>query len=153
MNKGGARVRSGLRAPVALIDIAPSLHEMRLIKSDDEIALMQKAVDISGRAHVRAMEACKPGIYEYQLEAEVSHEFQCLGARYPAYNSIVGSGANSCVLHYVTNNEKIKEGSLVLIDAGAEYQHYAADITRTFPANGRFSAEQRAIYDIVLNAQ
>jgi Xaa-Pro aminopeptidase len=114
---------------------------------------MQKAVDISARAHVRAMEACKPGIYEYQLEAELLHEFQSLGARYPAYNSIVGSGANTCILHYVTNNEKIKDGSLVLVDAGAEYQNYAADITRTFPANGRFTNEQRAIYEIVLKAQ
>lgn len=153
MNKVRAQVRSGVAAPMALVDITPSLHEMRLFKSNEEIALMQKAVDISGRAHVRAMEACKPGMYEYQLEAELLHEFQCHGARYPAYNSIVGAGRNTCVLHYVSNDEKIKEGDLVLIDAGAEYHNYASDITRTFPANGRFSAEQRAIYEIVLKAQ
>lgn len=153
MNSVRAKVRSGLSAPVALIDISPSLHEMRLFKSADEIAVMQKAVDITGRAHVRAMEVCKPGMYEYQLEAELMHEFNCHGARFAAYNSIVGSGKNSCILHYVTNNEKINDGDLVLIDAGAEYENYASDITRTFPANGRFSKEQRAIYELVLSAQ
>ena len=148
-----SQARSGLKAPVAIVDITSSLHEMRLIKSPAEIANMQKAVDISGRAHVRAMEACTPGIMEYQLEAEILHEFNCYGARAAAYSSIVGSGANTCVLHYVQNKQKIKAGDLVLIDAGAEYQNYASDITRTFPASGRFSAEQAAIYDVVLVAQ
>ena len=153
LNNVRSKVRSGAKAPVALIDISQSLHEMRLLKSPAEIAVMQQAVDISARAHVRAMESCKPGMYEYQLEAELMHEFQCHGARYAAYNSIVGAGRNTCVLHYVSNDAKIKDGDLVLIDAGAEYQNYASDITRTFPANGRFSAEQRAIYNIVLAAQ
>jgi Xaa-Pro aminopeptidase len=153
INQLRSKVRSGLKAPIAIVDIASKLHEMRLIKSPAEIALMQKAVDISARAHVRAMEACKPGIMEYQLEAELVHEFHCHGARSPAYSSIVGSGRQTCILHYVANNKKIQNGDLVLIDAGAEYQNYASDITRTFPANGRFSAEQAAIYDIVLSAQ
>ncbi len=153
LNSVRAKARSGLKAPVAVVDIAPSLHEMRLFKSPAEIAMMQKAVDITGHAHVRAMEACTPGIMEYQLEAEITHEFLCHGARAPAYNTIVGSGRNTCVLHYVNNNHKVKSGDLVLIDAGAEYQNYAADITRTFPANGRFTPEQAAIYDIVLTAQ
>jgi Xaa-Pro aminopeptidase len=129
------------------------VHEMRLIKSPSEIALMRKAAEISARAHIRAMQFCKPGMNEYQLEAEVHYEFQRHGARFPAYTSIVGSGANACILHYITNNQPIKNGDLVLIDAGAEYHYYAADITRTFPANGRFSAEQRAIYELVLKSQ
>jgi Xaa-Pro aminopeptidase len=147
------KVRSGVKAPVALVDITAHLHEMRLFKSPAEIAVMQKAIDISARAHVRAMEACTPGMMEYQLEAEIVHEFHCHGARSPAYSSIVGSGPNTCILHYVTNNKKIKDGELVLIDAGAEYQNYASDITRTFPANGRFTKEQAAIYNLVLEAQ
>lgn len=153
LNNVRARSRSGLEAPASIVDLAPTVHEMRLFKSPAEIAVMQRAVDITAHAHVRAMEACKPGIMEYQLEAEIMHEFLMHGARAPAYNCIVGSGRNTCILHYVTNNNKVKNGDLVLIDAGAEYQNYAADITRTFPANGRFSAEQAAIYEIVLAAQ
>ena len=153
LNQLRGRIRSGHQAPVACVDVSETLHEMRLIKSPAEIALMRKAAEISAEAHIRAMRFCKPGINEYQLEAEISHEFQRNGARYPAYTSIVGSGANSCILHYINNNQKIKDGDLVLIDAGAEYEYYAADITRTFPANGHFSDEQRAIYALVLKSQ
>jgi Xaa-Pro aminopeptidase len=126
---------------------------MRLIKSPAEIALMRRAAEISAQAHTRAMLFCQPGVYEYELEAEIIHEFQRNGARFPAYNTIVGSGANTCILHYIENDQVIKKGDLVLVDAGAEYQHYAADITRTFPASGHFTAEQRAIYQIVLDSQ
>lgn len=153
LNKIRNKIRSGLQSPIAFVDIVNSLHEMRLIKTPEEIKLMRKAAEISAAAHVRAMRACKPGMYEYELEAELSYEFQRHGARYVAYASIIGSGANSCILHYNDNNQKIADGSIVLIDAGAEYDCYAADITRTFPANGRFSPEQKAIYDIVLEAQ
>jgi Xaa-Pro aminopeptidase len=153
VNKVRAKIRAGSQSPVAFVDIAPSLHEMRLLKSPAEIDLMQKAADITAKAHIRAMQVCKPNMFEYQLEAELLHEFIGAGARYPAYNSIVGTGKNSCVLHYVNNNEKIIQGDIVLIDAGAEYQNYAADVTRTFPANGQFSAEQREIYELVLESQ
>ncbi len=153
VNQLRAKVRGGIPSPEAFIDIAPTLHEMRLIKSPAEIALMQKAVNITHEAHVRAMRACKPGMHEYELDAELSYTFKRHGAIQPAYNSIVGAGRNTCVLHYIANNKKIADGDLVLIDAGAEYANYAADITRTFPANGRFSAEQRAIYNLVLKAQ
>ncbi|TAK78143.1 MAG: Xaa-Pro dipeptidase, partial [Gammaproteobacteria bacterium] len=122
-------------------------------KSPAEIAMIQTAVNITEKAHLRAMQVCRPGLYEYELEAELMYEFVRHGARFPAYNSIVGAGKNTCILHYVTNNQPIAEGDLILIDAGAEYQYYAADITRTFPANGHFSAEQRAIYELVLAAQ
>lgn len=148
-----AKVRGGVRSPLAIVDVAQLLSEMRLIKSKAEIAVMQKAADISVAAHERAMQACKPGMYEYQLEAELMQEFLNQGARYTAYGSIVGAGKNSCVLHYVANNEKINNGDMVLIDAGCEFENYASDITRTFPANGKFSSEQRAIYDLVLEAQ
>lgn len=153
LGKVRSRIRGGAKMPDSFADITPTLHEMRVIKSKEEIDVIQKAVDISADAHIRAMSVCRPGMYEYELEAELMHEFVRNGARSPAYNSIVGAGRNSCVLHYINNNAKIKSGDLVLIDAGAEYQNYAADITRTFPANGKFSGEQRAIYEIVLDAQ
>lgn len=153
MNKVRGRIRSGLQAPLSVVDITNTLHEMRLIKSPAEIDLMRKAAQISAAAHKRAMQFCEPGINEYQLEAELMHEFQRNGARHCAYTSIVGSGANACILHYVSNNQKVKNGDMVLIDAGAEYHNYASDITRSFPANGRFTPEQRAIYDIVLKSQ
>lgn len=153
VNKVRAKVRGGLQSPNAFVDIANSLHEMRLFKSADEVAVMQKAVDITQAAHIRAMQVCKPGMNEYLLEAELMYEFQRNGARFPAYNCIVGAGRNSCILHYINNNQKILDGDLVLIDAGAEYQNYAADITRTFPANGKYSGEQRAIYELVLASQ
>lgn len=148
-----AKVRGGLACPSSFVDISPSLHEMRLFKSPTEVAMMKRAISITGAAHVRAMEICKPGMYEYEIEATLSYVFLCHGARFHAYNAIVGSGKNTCTLHYVNNDKQIVDGDLVLIDAGAEYGHYAADITRTFPANGRFTAEQRAIYELVLAAQ
>jgi Xaa-Pro aminopeptidase len=153
LNVVRSKMRSGVQAPSQFADILPSLHEMRLHKSEAEIAVMQKTADITKTAHIRAMQTCRPGQYEYELQAEIIYEFLRQGASTAAYPSIVGSGANSCVLHYIKNDKKIMDGDLVLIDAGAEYQNYAADITRTFPANGQFSAEQRAIYEIVLAAQ
>lgn len=147
------KVRGGLQAPIAFVDITPSLHEMRLFKSKDEIEAIRKAVEITYKGHQAAIQICQPGMYEYQLEAAMMYEFLNHGARFTAYNSIVGTGANTCILHYVNNNQKIADGDLILIDAGAEWENYAADITRTFPANARFSAEQRSIYDLVLAAQ
>jgi Xaa-Pro aminopeptidase len=152
-NKIRGKIRNGMQSPLSFVDITNTLHEMRLIKSPAEINLMRKAAQISADAHKRAMMFCEPGIYEYQLEAEIVHEFQRNGARSPAYTPIIGSGANTCILHYISNNQKIKNGDMVLIDAGAEYHCYAADITRSFPANGSFSPEQKTIYDLVLKSQ
>ena len=135
------------------VDLDHLLAELRLIKSAAEIKLMRKAADISAEAHCRAMRFCKPGHYEYQLQAEIEHQFMMSGATGPAYTSIVGGGKNACILHYIENQSALKSGDLVLIDAGCEYQNYAADITRTFPVNGKFSIPQAAIYDIVLAAQ
>lgn len=151
----GIRKQKGRGAipPGEFVDLDHLLHEMRLIKTASELKLMRKAGKISVRAHHRAMQACKPGLYEYQLQAEIEHEFAMSGASAPAYSTIVGGGKNGCVLHYIENKDKLKDGDLVLIDAGCEYRNYAADITRTFPVNGRFSKEQAAIYDIVLEAQ
>lgn len=147
------RVRMGIVAPYEFVNLDQWLHEMRLIKSPSEIELMRKAAQISVQAHLRAMKICRPGLFEYELEAEILHEFYRNGSRSVAYNSIVGGGENSCILHYNDNNTELKNGDLVLIDAGCEYQYYASDITRTFPVNGKFSAEQKAIYEIVLAAQ
>jgi Xaa-Pro aminopeptidase len=129
------------------------LHELRLFKSAAEIRLLRRAADITTRGHRRAMQVCRPGLYEYQLEAEMLHEFATSGARHAAYPSIVGSGANACVMHYIENSGKLRDGDLVLIDAGCELENYASDVTRTFPVNGRFSKEQRALYELVLKAQ
>jgi Xaa-Pro aminopeptidase len=148
-----AKARSGMQPSPTFLDTTSILHEMRLIKDPTEILLMRKAAEISAKAHLAAMQKCEPGMYESHLEAELTYVFQKNNARFNAYPSIVGSGANSCILHYVDNNQIIKNGDLVLIDAGCEYEYYASDITRTFPANGQFSAEQRAIYEIVLAAQ
>lgn len=148
-----AKVRTGATPPGEFLDLSHLLHDMRLFKSAAELRVMRDAGDISARAHVRAMQLCKPGLMEYQLEAEILHEFGKSGARSPAYNSIVGGGRNGCILHYVENDAALKNGDLVLIDAGCELDYYAADITRTFPVNGKFSAEQKALYDIVLAAQ
>lgn len=142
-----------MKGPANVIDIRPLLHEMRLFKSGAEIAAMQVAADISVAAHIRAMKFATPGCYEFQLEAEIHHEFAMSGARQPAYNTIVGSGDNGCILHYTENSDEIVDGDLVLIDAGAEYKGYAADITRTFPVNGQFSKPQAQIYQLVLDAQ
>lgn len=138
--------------PSRLVDLAAVIAEMRLIKSPEEVALLQKAVDISAAGHLRAIQASREGVYEYQLQAELEYEFARQGATAPAYASIVGSGANACVLHYIANQDRLQSGDLVLIDAGAEYQGYAGDITRTFPVNGRFSKPQQQIYELVLQA-
>ncbi len=153
VNRIRAKVRSGATPPGEFLDLDHLLHDMRLFKSAAEIRIMEKASSISCDAHIRAMKACKPGIYEYQLEAEIRHECIVNGAREQAYTPIVGGGKNGCILHYVENSDRLKDGDLVLIDAGGEFQHYAADITRTFPVNGKFSKEQAAIYRIVLAAQ
>lgn len=133
--------------------LVDSVHEMRLKKSPTELDCLRQAAHISGQAHLRAMGACRPGLYEYQLEAELMYEFYRQGSHALAYPNIVASGANSCILHYTENRAQLKSGDLVLIDAGCEYQNYASDITRTFPVNGRFNPEQKAIYHIVLKAQ
>ncbi|MEC8427895.1 MAG: aminopeptidase P N-terminal domain-containing protein, partial [Pseudomonadota bacterium] len=148
-----AKVRSGATPPGEFLDLDHFLHDMRLYKSAAEIRIMREAGEISARAHARAMKFCQPGAHEYQLEAEILHEFAMSGARFAAYSTIVGGGDNACVLHYIDNNEKLKNGDLVLIDAGCELNHYAADITRTFPVGGKFSAEQRALYELTLKAQ
>ena len=153
VNQIRAKARIGAKPPGDISDLAFLLHEHRLIKSDAEIRLMQRAADISAQAHCRAMRECSPGRYEYHLESAIQHDFAEHGARFVAYNSIVGSGKNACCLHYTDNDAKMVDGDLVLIDAGCEYQGYAADITRTFPVNGRFSEEQRAIYNVVLKSQ
>lgn len=139
-------------SPQEFLELGHLLDEMRLVKDADELKLMQRAADISVQAHMEAMRIAKPGIHEYELHAALEHVFRKHDA-WPAYPAIVGTGANACVLHYVANNAKSKAGDLVLIDAGAEYRGYAADITRTFPVNGRFSAPQRALHDLVLKAQ
>jgi Xaa-Pro aminopeptidase len=145
--------RTGVVAPDEFISLNHFLHDMRLYKSRHEIKLMRQAAKISSGAHKRVMKYCKPGMHEYQLEAELVHEFMRNGAHAAAYPSIVGSGANGCILHYTENRDEIGEGDLLLIDAGAEYQGYASDITRTFPASGKFSTAQRQAYDLVLTAQ
>lgn len=148
-----AQVRSGAEPPGEFVDLDHHLHELRLIKSAAEIKQMQAAAAISARAHCRAMQACKPDSYEYELEAELVHEFMRSGAKLQAYPSIVGAGRNACILHYIENGAQAQAGDLVLIDAGCELDGYAADITRTFPVSGKFSAPQKALYDIVLAAQ
>ncbi|CCK08367.1 Xaa-Pro aminopeptidase [Cronobacter sakazakii 696] len=125
---------------------------MRLFKSPEELAVMRRAGEISALAHTRAMQKCRPGMYEYQLEGEILHEFTRHGARFPSYNTIVGGGENGCILHYTENESQLRDGDLVLIDAGCEYKGYAGDITRTFPVNGKFTPAQRAVYDIVLES-
>lgn len=147
------QVRVGLKAPDVIQDIRYTLSENRLIKDASEIALMREAGRISGVAHERAMRMTRPEMYEYQIEAEILRTFASNGARYPAYESIVAGGANACVLHYVSNRDRLKDGDLLLIDAGCEFEGYAGDITRTFPVNGRFTPAQRAVYDIVLEAE
>jgi len=141
------------RAPDSITDPGAILGEMRLVKSPAEIELMQRAADIAAEAHVEAMRAARPGVWEYEIEALIEYVFRRRGASAPAYTSIVGGGANVTVLHYVTNDAQLRDGDLLLIDAGAEYQTYASDITRTFPVNGRFTDAQREIYSVVLDVQ
>ncbi|EPH0090389.1 Xaa-Pro aminopeptidase [Pluralibacter gergoviae] len=144
--------RQNLTAPPAVIDWRPIVHELRLFKSAEELEVMRRAGEITALAHTRVMQKCRPGMFEYQLEGEIHHEFTRHGARYPSYNTIVGGGENGCILHYTENESELRDGELVLIDAGCEYQSYAGDITRTFPVNGKFTPAQRAIYDIVLES-
>ena len=152
VNQVRKRIRTGVKSPDVFISLNHLLHEMRLFKSRDEVSLMRKAAKIAASAHKRAMRICKPGMMEYQIEAELLHEFMLNGARSPAYPSIVGGGANSCILHYTENADELKDGDILLIDAGAEYGNYASDISRTFPVNGTYSREQRQIYELVLDA-
>lgn len=145
--------RSGISAPAEVADIRVLLDDMRLIKSAEEIDTMRRAANIAAQAHIRAMQATRPGKMEYEIEAELLHHFYQHGSRSPAYSSIVAGGANACVLHYIDNNQALKDGDLLLIDAGCELEGYASDITRTFPINGRFSGPQKDVYALVLAAQ
>lgn len=153
VNELRGRARTGVQAPHEFVALEHLLHEQRLFKSPEEIRVMRRAVEVSVRGHLRAMRACRPGRHEYEIEAELAHEFALHGMRSQAYPSIVAGGANACVLHYTENNAVLRDGDLLLIDAGAEYANYAADITRTFPVNGQFSKPQRLIYELVLEAQ
>ena len=148
-----AQGRSGITAPNEIHDVRTLLDEMRLIKDSDELATLRRAAAISSTAHIRAMRASRPGKMEYEIEAELLHEFRKNGAQAPAYTSIVAGGANACVLHYVANNAQLQDGDLLLIDAACELDGYATDITRTFPVNGKFSAAQKDVYEMVLAAQ
>ena len=145
--------RTGTTAPDTVRNLLPLLDEMRLVKDATELATMARAATISGEAHARAMRAARPGVFEYELEAELLYTFRRRGAQSPAYPSIVASGPNACILHYNANDRRTQDGDLVLIDAGCELDGYASDITRTFPVNGRFTPPQRQLYDLVLAAQ
>lgn len=153
INQVRNHVRGGVKIPDTVVNAENMLFEMRLIKSDAELELMRTASKISAAAHVRAMKACQPGMYEYELEAELIYEFHKGGCEGEAYSSIVGSAENACVLHYEENNRQMNDGDLVLIDAAGKYHNYCSDITRTFPVNGKYTPEQRDIYDIVLASQ
>jgi len=153
INAVRAQVRSGIAAPPVIHDLHGRLDAMRVVKDAHEMAMMRRAAAISTVAHARAMRAAKTARNEYEVEAELLHEFRRGGAQAPAYTPIVASGANSCVLHYVSNDAPLQPGSLLLIDAGCEFNGYASDITRTFPVNGRYSAAQRDVYELVLAAQ
>ena len=141
------------RPPQTITDPGALIHEMRLIKTGDEVALMQRSADIAAEAHREAMRAARPGVKEYEIEALIEYTFRRAGAAGPAYNTIVGGGANATILHYIENSAELRDGDLLLIDAGAEYEGFASDITRTFPVNGRFTRAQRDIYDLVLDCQ
>ena len=153
MKQVRSQARAGVNPPSEFHDVEALIHEMRLFKDVHEIDIMRRAAAISARAHIRAMKTCKPGMREYQIEAELLHEFRHSGAQSVAYNSIVASGENSCILHYRAGSTELRSGELCLIDAGCELDGYASDITRTFPVNGKFSGPQRALYDITLAAQ
>jgi Xaa-Pro aminopeptidase len=153
LNEVRGRARTGVGAPEEIVDVRAPLDTMRLVKDAHEIGLMRRAAAISTEAHRRAMERTRPGWHEYQVEAELAHEFLRHGAQAVAYPSIVAGGPNACVLHYRDNNRQLQDGELLLIDAGCEYGSYASDITRTFPVNGRFSGPQRDVYELVLAAQ
>jgi Xaa-Pro aminopeptidase len=146
------KIRGGVYAPSTIIDPGTIVHEMRLRKNDEDLKSLRKAAQISAEGHLAAMKHCKPGMFEYELEAIVEYVFRKKGATGVGYQSIVGSGFNTTILHYNTNNHEVKDGDLVLIDAGAECNLFSGDITRTFPANGKFTRSQQAIYEVVLNA-
>ena len=152
VNRVRAQVRLGAKPPHEFVALSHLLHDLRLYKSRAELRLMRRSAQIAAEAHVRAMRATRPGLNEHEVEAELLHAFRKHGA-VPSYEPIVGGGANACVLHYRANNAELRDGDLLLVDAGAEFECYASDITRTWPVNGRFSPEQRALYDIVLAAQ
>ncbi|MFO7276308.1 MAG: Xaa-Pro aminopeptidase [Pseudomonadota bacterium] len=151
VNQLRAQAKHGRHPPHEFVALDHILHDMRLYKSRAELALMREAARIAAQAHIRAMRFCRPGVHEYEVMAELVHEFRRHNAD-PAYHPIVGGGANACILHYRENDQVLRDGDLLLIDAGCEYQCYASDITRTFPVNGRFTPEQRAVYEIVLEA-
>lgn len=153
VNQVRAKARQGAEAPRELVQLETLLHEQRLFKSESEVALMRRAGEISAAAHVQAMQVCRPGMGEYQLEAEITAHCMREGARFQAYSPIVGGGANGCILHYIDNMDLLQDGDLVLIDAGCELDNYASDITRTFPVNGRFSRHQTELYQLVLDTQ
>jgi Xaa-Pro aminopeptidase len=153
VNRLRKQSRAGIHTPGEFVSLDHLLHDMRLIKSGQEIKAMRTAAKISAAAHCHAMQICEPGLYEYQIEGAILHSFTQQGARESAYASIVGGGANGCVLHYTENSDRLRSNDLLLIDAGAEYDYYAADISRTFPVNGKFSKAQRSLYEIVLEAQ
>lgn len=153
VNAVRARARAGVAAPERVHDVRAVIDEMRLIKDTHELAIMRRAAQIAAAAHRRAMQCVRPGRSEYEIEAELLYEFRRSGAQTPAYTPIVAGGANACVLHYVANDAVLRQGDLLLIDAGCELDGYASDLTRTFPVNGRFSAAQRQVYDVVLAAQ
>ena len=145
--------RQGMHSPTEIVELDHVLNELRLFKSSAEIKAMRTAAEISVQAHIRAMQFTQAGKWEYQVEAEIIHEFMKNDCRSPAYPSIVGGGENGCILHYIENDHRLKNNDLLLIDAGAEYDYYAADITRTFPVNGKFTPAQKALYNLVLDAQ
>jgi Xaa-Pro aminopeptidase len=153
LNAVRANTRAGTVPPAAIRDPRALIDEMRLVKDEAELALMRRAADISCLAHRRAMQFARPGQFEYEVEAELLHTFRRHGSQYPAYSPIVASGPNACVLHYVENDCRMRDGDLLLIDAGCELDGYASDITRSFPVNGRFSGPQKAVYELVLAAQ
>ena len=147
------QARSGVQSPLEIVELDHYLHDMRLYKSRSEISMMRKAANISAAAHKKVMKKCQPGMMEYQLESVFAHTCALKGAREQAYPSIVGGGNNACVLHYIDNEDELKDGDMLLIDAGCEVQHYASDITRTYPVNGVFSKAQAQLYQLVLDAQ
>jgi len=153
LNEVRKQNRSGITAPATVHDVHTLLDEMRLLKDASEVAVMRRAASISAGAHARAMRVTRVGMHEYEIEAELLHEFRKNGSEFPAYTSIVAAGANACVLHYRAGNAIFKNGDLVLIDAGCELESYASDITRTYPVNGMFSPAQKTLYEIVLAAQ
>lgn len=145
--------RARTRTPEAFTLLSQTLHELRVIKSDSELEIMRYAGDVSAAAHIRAMRFCEPGKTEHLVETELRYEFSRRGAKHVAYPPIVASGVNACIMHYIENSARLNDGEMLLIDAGCEIDHYASDITRTFPINGKFSSEQKTLYDIVLSAQ